>query len=457
MSRKKTFVVTANRLDALGFGVGESLGVTFHVKNLLPGETALVEVEHKSPHSKTSWAKIRELQSSPSAFRQTPICPAFGECGGCAWQHLRYEAQLKEKEWHLRDSLKAHSPLPAFSVAASATEEYRNRGKYVIGRHKGKIVLGAYRPRTHEIVDTLGCKVVEPCISKSAISIREAIEDSSLAVYDEIKRQGDLRYVVIRSGFNGKTLVTYVTSGETQRDSRRKQLLVELAHRTMEIPSIMGVLWSPHDRPSGVILGDELLLLAGKPLIEETVGDFSIPIGPTDFVQMNRDQATRMYDEICRAVARIYPIEENTQVLDLYCGVGAIGLNLCRENGILTGVEINPHAIEKAIKAASLLGERASFHCNNAQKYFEQSQADSANVVIVNPPRKGLDRALRDLLRQSPPDLFIYVSCNPQSLNQDLIEIGWGEIMDLVHIQAFDLMPGTAHLETLVIFRKLDH
>jgi 23S rRNA (uracil1939-C5)-methyltransferase len=196
--------VTATGLDEAGWGVGTSAGKLVHVADLLPGESAEVAIDHASPHRPEAWARIVRRLGPLSADRAEPACPAFGRCGGCVWQHLDYPAQLVAKRERLLAALADVPGLRAGTVTVALVRPspfelgYRNKGKYVAGKASGHLVLGAFAPRSHHVIDTLGCRVVTPVIDEVATWVRGAAETAELEPYDEGTRAGELRYVVVR-------------------------------------------------------------------------------------------------------------------------------------------------------------------------------------------------------------------------------------------------------------------
>jgi len=244
----------ATALDDAGAGIGASGAIAVHVGDLLPGERAEVVVEHFSPHRPEAWGRIIKRIGPPSPERVAPVCPGFGRCGGCVWQHLAYPAQLAAK--HARVSA-ALAEVPA--VASGAVEiaavrpspvltGYRNKGKYVVGQSGDHVVLGGYAPRSHEVVDTLGCQVVAPIIDEVAIWVRGAAERAQLVPYDERARTGELRYVIVREA-DGDVMVVLVAAPRAPR-AKLDAVAAALARH----PAVRGVVAVENDRRDGAIV-----------------------------------------------------------------------------------------------------------------------------------------------------------------------------------------------------------
>src|SRR6185436_7762697 len=231
--------VVAASLDEAGHGVGREAGepapahapgepagedaraasaLEIHVADLLPGERAEVAIDHASPHRPAAWGHVVRRLGPASPDRVPPACPAFGRCGGCVWQHLAYPAQLAAKHARVAAALADLPAAPAIApvVPSPAILGYRNKGKYVAGRAGEQLVLGAYAPRSHRVIDTLGCRVVAPIIDEIATWLRGAAEAAALVAYDEARREGELRYAIVRES-EGDALVALVVAPRTPR------------------------------------------------------------------------------------------------------------------------------------------------------------------------------------------------------------------------------------------------
>lgn len=375
----------------------------------------------------------------PSPDRVEPACPAFGECGGCTLQHLSYPAQLA----HKRARVEAALGTEVAAVAAATAElGYRNKGKYVVGLADGALVLGAFRPRSHDVVDTIGCKVVAPEIDRMAARVRDALAASELSVYDERERRGQLRHVVIRSDAGGNVLVGIVTTSDTPRPPLEKIAgQLEGAH---------GVVWIRNDSRSGTVVTDDVDTLAGEAKLAETIAGVTIHVGATEFFQVNRAQAARLYTELTARVAA----DSSTRAIDLYCGVGGIAFALAAVGARVVGIERQEAAVAAANLAATRahIGSVAHFVVGTAKALGAHCDP-LPQLLVVNPPRRGLDDSARAAVAAVGPDVIAYVSCNPESLARDFAAL---PAYRLDSATVFDLMPGTPQVETLAIFLRRD-
>lgn len=446
--------ICAVDIDDRGFGVGHADtrpgGLSICAPDLLPGEHAEVEVEHVSPHQARAWARIIRRLGAPAPERVDPPCPAFGRCGGCLWQHLSYDAQLVHKQRRVHDALREHGlPGPVEPpIAAPRTMRYRNKGKYVAGLNAQGLVLGAYAPRTHVVVDTTACQIVEPPIARVARHAREVLARSPLPPYDERARAGLLRYVIIRAGCDGQVLVGLITTTRATR-----ALMTQAAAAVAEHPEVAGVVWMRNDATNSVLLSDDSVCLAGRATVTEQLAGVDIELGLEDFFQVNREQAERLYAEAAReTTAGKGP---GLLAVDLFCGVGGIAFALARTGAQVLGVEVVPSAVQAARDAAARagLGDRVRFQVGDAAHLPRIASTSRIDVVVVNPPRKGLSPETRAALVALAPPTIVYVSCGPASLARDLAELsgaGWR----VERVAPIDLMPGTPQIETLVTLER---
>jgi 23S rRNA (uracil1939-C5)-methyltransferase len=440
------------RIDALdeeGRGVGRANGRELHVAGTIPGETVRARVEHDSPHNQKSWATLVEVVTRAEE-RVPPACPGHGACGGCAWQHIAYPAQLTEKRRAVERELGTHPALAKLKVddcVASPHElHYRNKAKYVIAPGpRGAMTMGSYAPATHQVVDMAGCQVPEEPIDRVARAAVRHAAAAGVAPYDEPKRAGELRYLVVRANADGEVLVVYVANTIDSRTA-----LARAAHELrQEFPAVRGVVMNVNAAHGGAIFGAEDVLLEGVPSLADDVGGVRLELSARSFFQVNRAQAERLYEEVARAAG----VRTGLRVIDLYCGVGGIGLSLARRGAVVVGIEVLEEAIADARRSATAasLDGRAHFRVGYAGPTLPAAvrQLGGVDVIVVNPPRKGLGADVRTALRAAAPPRIVYVSCGPRSLGVDLDDLV-AHGYKVARVRPFDLMPGTPHVETVV-------
>ncbi len=446
--------VVAGRLDDAGHGVGTAAGLRLHVVDLLPGEGAEVAIDHRSPHKAEAWGHVVRRLGAVSPARVEPACPAFGRCGGCPWQHLDYRSQLAEKQARVERALAGVAMrdggrlVVAPPRSSPMTLGYRNKGKYVVGRAGDHLVLGAYAPRSHHVIDTLGCRVVAPVIDEVATWVRGAAEQAALIAFDERTRVGELRYVLVREA-GGDVLIALIVASGTSRDK-----LQRVADAMRKHPAVAGVLAIENDRRDGAIVpsGSPARVLSGHGHLVEQVAGVDVEVGAGEFLQINREQAASMYAR----VAELAEVGPTTRAVDLFAGLGGIGLTLAAAGARVVAIEIDEDAVaqlRRAAQQANLAVTAIAADAGRIPAAVREQIEDDPDVVVVNPPRKGLGGGARDLVLALRPRTLIYVSCGPDALGRDLVELArHGYAPDV--IEPFDLMPGTPQIETLVRLRR---
>ena len=441
--------VLATELDDAGCGVGAADEVRVHVADLLPGERAEVAIDHASPHRPEAWGRVVRRLGMSSADRVPAACPAFGRCGGCVWQHLAYPAQLAAKRARVVAALAQVADAGAVAEVRPSPQQlgYRNKGKYVVGRANNALVLGAYAPRSHSVVDTLGCRVVVPIIDEVASWIRGAAEGAQLVAYDEATRAGELRYAIVREAA-GDVMVALVVTSTTPRAK-----LERVANALSRHSAVRGLVSIANDRRDGAIVpsGSSAQVLLGHGHLVEELAGISIEVGAGEFLQVNRAQAAAMYARV--AELALEGAASTPTALDLFAGLGGIGLHLARAGARVFAVEIDRDAVGQLRRAAEKAGLPLTAIAGDAGAPSDEVRALRPEIVIVNPPRKGLADGARELISELRPRTLIYVSCGPESLGRDLIELvaqGWA----IDAIEPFDLMPGTAQVEVVVRLRR---
>lgn len=440
----------ATALDDSGAGVGMVEATSVHVGDLLPGERAEVAIDHRSPHKPEAWGRILKRLGLPSPARVAPLCPGFGRCGGCVWQHFAYPAQLAAKRARVAAALAEIPAVAGGTVEIAAVRPspeltgYRNKGKYVAGARADHLVLGAYAPRSHDVVDTLGCRVVAPIIDEVATWVRGAAERAELVPYDERTRAGELRYVIVREAA-GDVMVVLVVAARTPR-GKLDRVAAALGHH----PAVHGVVAVENDRRDGAIIpsGGSATVLLGQGHLMEHLAGVAVEVGAGEFLQVNRAQAAAMYAR----VAELAEVQPGTQAVDLFAGLGGVGLTLARAGAHVIAVEIDRDAVAQLRRAAQRAGLPLTAIAGDVGDVRGQLGA-KPDVVVVNPPRKGLTPAARSFLAELAAPTIVYVSCGPETLGRDLLALaGQGYTPDV--IEPFDLMPGTAQVETIVRLRR---
>jgi 23S rRNA (uracil1939-C5)-methyltransferase len=436
-------------LDDLGAGVAEGEGVRLHIPGALAGEEVEAEIEHASSHRRGGavdvWARLLRV-IHPSADRTVPACPGFGVCGGCPVQHLRYQAQVAWKGTVVERRVKQTAEIAQAAVDACIASPkslgYRNQAKYVYGRTgEGRLVLGAYAPRSHRVVDLAGCRVIEPPLDEVARTLRDLLEGQAVLPFDERRRTGLLRYAILRSNERGQVLVTLVTH------RRQWPTGPELARTLLRVrPEVVGVVQNVNPTAGNVLFGAEEILLDGQQHLDEVVGGVQVALSSRAFVQLNRQLAALAYAQIRKTVERLSPVDT---VVDAYAGVGGIAFSLASVSQRLIAIENNP--------AAAAAGKAAARDAGLGHIQFQPADAaqglaavPAADVVVLNPPRAGCAPAVLGEVARLRPRLLAYLSCNPVTLCRDL-SILKARGLEIRRLTPLDMLPHTAHVEVLAL------
>ncbi len=438
-------------------GAGVTAPPRVHVAGALPGERIAATVAHVSSHTSEAWADLETVETA-SPDRRAPACRAFGACGGCVLQHLAYAAQLEWKRNRVARALAAEatfasSDLPRSGLVVSACVAsprplgYRNKSKLVAGRVAGRLVLGAYAPRSHDVVDLDGCRIAEPPLDETAAALREILDRAGVRPYDERTATGDLRHVVLRANCDGQVLAVWVVA----RPLPDGEALARAFRAARS--EVVGVVEHQNCAPGNAIFsaadtGAERAL-DGTDLFEDRIDvagrTLRLRLSPGAFFQANRQVAGLAYAQIARDLA----VRSTERIVDAYSGVGAIALCLARDAGEVVGIESHAGAVADATASAALNGiANARFIAGDAAEAL--ATIDSTDVVVLNPPRKGCATAVLTEVVRLAPRAIAYLSCDPETLARDLAWFG-GRGYRPRAITPFDMLPHTPHVEALAL------
>lgn len=433
---------------AEGQGVAHVEGCAVFIPNAIRGEKVLVRIEK----AQKTWAagKITELLEK-SPHRVNRECPVAKLCGGCDFWHMDYEEETALKADRVKACLnrlggEALEELPILS--APTCHGYRNKAQYPVSAKKGRAYAGFFRAGTHDVVENKRCPILPEETDAVKDAVMDYVNQFRVTVYDEEAHKGLLRHIYVRRGAVSKqVLVCLVINGEKLPKPE------ELLKRLKKIPGFTTLVLSVNTKKGNAVLGDKFITLHGPGYIEDTLCGLTFRLSPRSFYQVNHHQAQRLYEA---AISQAEITKEDT-VLDLYCGVGTITLAMASAAGKVIGVEVIPQAVEDAKDNAKRNGiENAEFFCGDAgQAALElERQGVKADVVIVDPPRKGLNADTIEALARFAPRRIVYVSCDPATLGRDIAllkERGYR----VKNAMAADLFPRCAHVESIVCLSKL--
>ncbi len=426
-----------------GCGVGKADGIVIFVPFSAVGDKLKVRI--LKVNRTHCYGKIEEIVT-PSEDRIVPDCEAFGKCGGCDFRHISYDAELKAKEMFVRDAFTriggiSTEFLPI--IANQSPDKYRNKAQYPVRKNEnGDIVCGFFAGRSHRIIPCDNCKLEQPVFNKIKQFIIDFAKDYKISIYNEIEHSGVLRHICIRKGhYSNEICVTIVV--------RRfvPQLKPLAAALSKEFPEIKGIVANINKDKTNVIYGNEEKLLYGNSFIRDTMCEKAFSISPLSFYQVNTPMAEILYKKPAELAE-----PEGKTIIDLYCGAGTIGLTMADKAKKVIGVEIVESAVKNAIENASLNNaDNISFICDDAGKATDILVRDNvkADVVIVDPARKGCDEKTLNNIVKFNPDTIVMISCNATTAARDCSHLekhGY----KCISVQAVDLFSRTSHIECLI-------
>lgn len=444
VEKNQSYTVEISGLTSEGAGVAKVDGFTVFVEGAIPGEQAEIRIV-KVLKNYAFGKLVKTLRHSE--YRTEPACAVVKRCGGCQLQHMSYEAQLQYKTRQVKDAVERLGGLKDIIVHDTIGMEepwrYRNKAQFPVGMD-GDVMIGFYANRSHEIINTSQCAIQDAVNDKVVQTVREFIKKYYVSIYDENTGKGLIRHIVTRKGFRtDELMVCIVINGDSIPSSKA---LVEMLKASTE--NLKSVVLNVNKDKTNVILGNRNIVIYGEEAIYDYIGEFKFRISPMSFFQVNPVQTEVLYGKALEYA----DLKGEETVFDAYCGIGTISLFLSKRAKKVYGVEIVPQAIENAKENARLNGiTNVEFIVGESETAIPDmyKKGVKADVIVVDPPRKGCDERLLDVIAQMGPDRVVYVSCNPATLARDLkylSERGYA----VKEIQPVDMFPQTVHVETVV-------
>lgn len=487
MEKNQEFIVTIEDMNEDGAGVGKVDGYIWFVKDAVIGDV----VRAKAMKMKKSYGFARLMEVlEPSGSRVIPSCPVARQCGGCQLQAMSYEEQLKFKERKVMNNLIrigkfAENEIHMLPIMGMEEPwRYRNKAQFPFGKDKGgNVITGFYAGRTHAIVEAGDCLLGVEENREILDIVKLFMKEMKIEPYDESSHKGLVRHVLIRKGFKtGEIMVCLVINGKKLPGKER---LVEMlcggdgkdekgqginregingkeiygketnGNETdgHGIRGMTSISYSVNQEKTNVIMGKEIVNLYGPGFITDYIGNLKYQISPLSFYQVNPVQTERLYGTALEYAG----LTGNETVWDLYCGIGTISLFLAQKAKKVYGVEIVPQAIEDARRNAEINGiKNAEFFVGKAEEVlpeqFEKNHVH-ADVIVVDPPRKGCDTVCLDTILKMRPERVVYVSCDSATLARDLRYLADGGYM-VERGRCCDMFPGTVHVESVIMIRN---
>ena len=459
MSYQKNDVLTV-KIEDMGHdgeGIGKCEGYTLFVKDTVIGD--LAEVKVIKAKKNYGYARLMRL-IEPSPHRVEPICPVARPCGGCQLQMLDYAEQLRFKEKKIAQNLQRIGGMTEIPmepiVGMESPFRYRNKAQFPIGQDKnGKLITGFYAGRTHQIMENRNCYLGVEQNEEILNRILAWMEENSVSAYQEETGKGLVRHVLIRFGFTTKEIMVCLVVNGKKLPAEKK-----LIQSLTELEGMTSITLSVNRERTNVIMGKEIRCLWGQEFITDYIGKVKYQISPLSFYQVNSVQTEKLY-----SLALEYAgLTGEETVWDLYCGIGTISLFLAQKAKKVYGVEIVPEAIADAKNNAKINGiENAEFFVGKSEEvlpeYYEKYAKEHpgehahADVIVVDPPRKGCEENLLRTMADMQPDRIVYVSCDSATLARDLKilqELGY----EVKKVRGVDQFPMTCHVETVVLLSQ---
>ncbi len=436
--------LTIDGITNEGMGIGRHNGLAVFVPFTAVGDVVSAKILKAAKNC--AYGKIEKIEK-PSPDRVQPDCPVFGQCGGCSFRHIGYEAEKRAKEAFVRDAFTRIGHIEAEFLPIIGNENvdgYRNKAQYPVGRSKdGEAVCGFFNSRSHRIIPCTDCKLQPEVFRRILDVIMNFVREKRISVYDEEKHEGVLRHICIRRGhYSGQINVTLAARRKIPEFAALSKLVMD------KFPDVKGVVLNINKDKTNVILGRDEIVLAGQADITDTMCGNEITISPKSFYQVNTAAAERLY-----RVAKEFAEPDGKTVIDLYCGAGTIGLSMADCAKEVIGVEIVESAVENAKRNAEINhADNISFICGDAGKATTElvRQGKRADVVVVDPARKGCDTVTLDNITAFAPERIVMVSCNPATAARDcayLEQKGYR----VQKVQAVDLFSRTNHVECVCL------
>lgn len=452
MEFKKNDLVTV-KIEDMGHdgeGIGKAEGYTLFIKDTVIGD--VVEAKIMKMKKNYGYARlVRVLEASKD--RTEPKCSVARACGGCQLQFLTYEKQLEFKKNKVVGNLERIGGFSDISVEKVMGMEnpwrYRNKAQFPVGKDKeGNLITGFYAGRTHSIIPNTNCYLGVEVNEEILNAVLNYMRENHVEPYDEVTGKGLVRHILIRYGFKTKEIMVCIII-----NGRKIPNAAGLVEKLKDISGMTSITLNVNTKRNNVILGNEILPLWGKDYITDYIGEVKYQISPLSFYQVNPVQTEKLYGTALEYAG----LTGKEIVWDLYCGIGTISLFLAQKAQKVYGVEIVPAAIEDARKNAEINGiENAEFFVGKAEEVLPAKYKEDgvyADVIVVDPPRKGCDGALIETMLSMKPERIVYVSCDSATLARDLKVLCEKEYQ-VEKVAVCDMFPGSVHVETVVLLGR---
>lgn len=451
VEKNEYYNVTCSDISHEGVGICKIENYPIFVSGLLIGEQAKIKIIKVK--GRMAFGRLIDI-ITPSPERVEPPCPIYQQCGGCQVQHMSLEAQKTMKQTRVQQALERIGGFEGITVHPVQTMSepwyYRNKAQVPLGRNaKGEIIAGFYRRHTHEIVPMTDCLIQNKANNALLTRTVELLNEYDASIYDETTQKGNIRHLLVRHGYKTNELMLVLVTRE--KKMRHIDQLAEQLQR--EFPNLVSVMQNVNPANTNVILGETTKLVAGRSYIEDYIGDVKFSISAQSFFQVNPVQMEVLYQQ----AADLAGLTGEETVLDVFCGIGTIALFLAKQAKHVYGVEIVPQAIEDA-KANAERNQitNATFVCEDASAMMHKwHEAEiQADVVVLDPPRKGCDEQLLTSLVELAPKKIVYIACDVATQARDakfLVANGY----QTTAAYPVDMFGQTYHVESVVLMSRV--
>lgn len=447
IERNKEYTLKIESVSSEGHGVAHIDGFTVFVPQTAEGDTVRAVIT--SVQKRFGRARLTEIIEA-SADRCDADCPNYEQCGGCQLRHINYAKQLEIKRQAVESAMQRIGGFTDFkaeeTVGADTPSRYRNKMMFPVGRSGGQTVCGFYAPKSHDIIPLSDCALGDAVNAKIIDAVLEYMNENNVEPYDEKTRRGIIRRIFTRKSFSDNTIMVVICAA-AKKLPKQETLIERLKNVSDRISSII-----LNVNTGKLTLGNDNVTLWGENTIYDTLCDIKFKISPNSFFQVNPEQTEKLY----RKAIEFAQLDKSTRVMDIYCGIGTISLYAAQTAKSVIGVEIVKQAIKDAKENAKRNGiDNAEFYADSAKNIVPRLIAEGrqADVVILDPPRKGSDEKTLNAIINSGAKRVVYVSCNPATLARDaklLAQHGYKTTQSAV----FDLFPHTCHIETVLLMEK---
>ena len=453
ISIKKEDIVKGKIIDIShdGKGILKPWGYTVFTQGGIIGD----EVSVKIIETKKNYAIGKTMAiDEPSKHRVEPMCKISNICGGCQLQELDYGTQLQIKTNKVKNDLVKIGGLDDViihdTIGMKEPYRYRNKVQIPVGREKGETVIGFYKKGSHVIANTNTCIIQHEIADKAIEAVRKYMKEFNIEPYDAKTGQGHIRHIIVKTSFETKdTMVIIVTNKEHLPN--KNQLLDRLKRA---IPELKSLIHNINNKKTNIVMGIKTRVIYGEDHIIDYIGDLKFKISGESFFQVNPVQTEVLYKKALEYAG----LKGDEIVFDIYCGIGTISLLLAQKSKKVYGIESVKEAIVDAKENAKINGiNNVEFHCGNAEEVFPElySKGIKADVVVVDPPRKGCDTSVLDTIIKMQPEKVVYVSCNPSTLARDLKYLSQNGF-EALEVQPVDMFPQGVHVEVIVGIQRSD-